>query len=96
MMDIPHYTLQMQGQMNVVRVLLAAGAIVDANEKIRRTPMHCALRYKHDDVARLLLDWGAKLANFKLDYHVPEIPDWVNTFIEARSNCRYAAIIEQQ
>jgi subtilase family serine protease len=32
------------------------------------------------------------VSNVKLDEGLPAIPDWVTTFVEARSKCRTAAI----
>jgi hypothetical protein len=78
---------------NVVRILLNAGARVDATDNYRRTPLYDAIRLKRVDVTRILIDRGAKVSNVKLDHWVPAIPDWVIAFIESRSNCRSAAII---
>jgi hypothetical protein len=70
---------------------LDAGAMVDGVSG-GDTPLYRALCYKHDDVARLLVDRGAKVCKVELDERVPAIPDWVTTFVESRSNCRCAAI----
>jgi ankyrin repeat protein len=78
---------------DVVLLLLDAGAMVDATDKDDRTPLHCAIRYNSDDVAKLLLDRGAKVSNVKLDFFVPEIPSRIGLFVESRTNCRCATVI---
>jgi ankyrin repeat protein len=82
-----------QGHANVVRVLLDAGALVDATDRHGWTQLYCAICYKRVNIMQLLVDRGAMVSNVKLSERVPEIPDWVNTFIESRSHCRYSAII---
>jgi ankyrin repeat protein len=68
---------------NVVRVLLDAGANVDATGNNGRTPLYNALRVKHVEVTRLLVDRGGKVSDFKLNEDFPAIPDWVTTFVES-------------
>jgi ankyrin repeat protein len=92
MMDLPLHDASMRGHVNIVRVLLDAGAIVDAQNDFEVTPLQCAFQYERVDVSQLLIDWGAKLSNIKLNDYLPEIPDWVTTFIESRSNCRTVSI----
>jgi ankyrin repeat protein len=77
---------------NVVRVLLEAGAMVDATDKGGHRPLCFAIRNNCVDVARLLLDRGAKVSNVQLNEVLPAIPNWVTTFVESRSNCRLASI----
>jgi ankyrin repeat protein len=89
----PLHFASYQGHPDVIRVLLDAGAIVDATDNIGCTPLFCAFRYKNGAAAQLLIDRVAKVSNVKLDDSVPTIPDWVNAFMESRSNCRIAAII---
>jgi hypothetical protein len=88
----PLHIASMFGHVNVARVLLDAGALVDAQDDDGFTPLYCAIGNKYVDVARSLIDRGAKISNVKLDKDVPAIPDWVTTFIESRSKCRYASI----
>jgi hypothetical protein len=52
-------------------------------------PPYFATLYKYVDVARLLIDRGAKVSNVKLKTAIPE---WVITFVESRFNCRLASI----
>jgi ankyrin repeat protein len=81
------------GRVNVVRMLLDVGAIADTTSYARLTPLYRAIRFKRFDVARLLIDRGAKLSSVLLDKWIPEIPNWITTFIDSRSNCRCAAIV---
>jgi hypothetical protein len=78
----------------VVRVLLDAGASVDMiDDDDGWTPLHRAICTNRVDVARMLIDRGAKLCNVLLDENVPKIPDWVTIFMESRAKCRCAAIV---
>jgi hypothetical protein len=88
----PLHFASCQRHANLVCVLLDAGAVVDVTTSAGFTPLYCATRFKRVNVMQLLVDRGAKASNVKLDEDVPSIPDWVTTFIQSRSNCRYAAI----
>jgi ankyrin repeat protein len=80
------------GHFDVVRLLLDAGAIIDATDN--GIPLKYAIEHKDVDSIRLLIDRGEKVSNVKLDQlYAQAIPDWVNTFIESRSNCRNVSII---
>jgi ankyrin repeat protein len=83
----PLHVVSSMGRINFVRVLLDTGAIVDAADNDGETPLYDAISKNHVDIAHLLIDRGAKVSSIKMD-----IPDWVTTFIESRSNCRFAAI----
>jgi ankyrin repeat protein len=50
------------GHVNVVRVLLDAGVIVDVANSIGWTPLCCAIRFKHVDVGHTLIDRGARVS----------------------------------
>jgi hypothetical protein len=89
----PLHVASLKGRVNVVRMLLDAGALVDATNKHGVTPLDRAVRYECVNVMQLLVDRGAKVSNVKLAaVRVLAIPDWVTTFIESRSKCRYASI----
>jgi hypothetical protein len=81
------------GQMGAVRILLDAGATVDAKSNNGWTPLYFAIRCNRVDIARLLIDRGANVSNVKLNDSLKVIPDWVNTFVASRSNCRCVAVI---
>lgn len=49
-----------QGHLQVVEVLLQKGADVSARDKNGKTALSEALRYQHDDVAKLLKEKGAR------------------------------------
>ncbi|MCA9101397.1 MAG: ankyrin repeat domain-containing protein, partial [Planctomycetales bacterium] len=48
-----------QGSMDVIEVLLDAGADVNAADSLKRTAVMIAIEWKHEAVARHLLDAGA-------------------------------------
>jgi ankyrin repeat protein len=77
---------------DVVRILLDGGAIVDPEGCGGRTPLQRAIFFNHVDVAHLLVDRGAKVSNVKLEC-LPAIPDWIDNFIASRSRCRSVAIV---
>ncbi len=73
-----------------VRLLVRAGISIDAPVywSIQTTSLCYALRHYSEDVARALIDCGAKL-----DLVQSPIPDWVPAFVAARKSCRYAALL---
>lgn len=75
-----HYAAQ-EGHLEVLRLLLQAGAGVDvANHLERTTPLHLACRWAHLDCVLELLRWGANLEarcvlsddNFGVDCHADD------------------------
>ena len=81
------------GHANIGRMLLDACAIVDTHDNDGHTPLYLAIRWNRRDIAKLLIDRGALVSNVTLDSYLPTIPDWINTFISSRSNCRNVAIV---
>jgi ankyrin len=55
-----HYAA-LSGKIEVIRVLLRAGAKVNAESRNCVTPLHCAVGQGYADVAQLLLDAGAHM-----------------------------------
>jgi ankyrin repeat protein len=91
--NTPLHHASWQGQVDIVRVLLDAGAFVDVTDvKDQRTPLYFVIRDNHVEAAQLLIDRGGRVSNVRLDKYLPSIPDWVTTFIESRSKCRCASI----
>jgi ankyrin repeat protein len=89
----PLHLASLNGHVDAARVLLDAGAFVDATDAFWGTPLHGAILNNHMDIARLMIDWGAKVSNVKLDKELPAIPNWITPFIESRSKCRVVCII---
>jgi ankyrin repeat protein len=89
---LPFACAKLNGNADVARILLDAGAFVDCTSIFGRTPLYFAVRYNFVNVARLLLDRGAKVSNVKLGNRIPAIPDWVNAITASRSLCRLASI----
>jgi hypothetical protein len=89
---LPLHLASLNRHVDIVRILLDAGAIVDATNNFGWTPLCRAIVDKHDDLVRILIDRGAKVSNI-LDKQFCAIPDWVTTFIQSRSKCRFAAIL---
>jgi ankyrin repeat protein len=79
-------------RVELVRALLDAWATVDAANNDEWTSLNWAIYNNHQELARLLIDRGAKRANVKLSKHVQSIPDWIHQFITSRSRCCSAAI----
>jgi ankyrin repeat protein len=77
----------------VASVLLDAGAIMDVTYDRGWTPLYHAFYVDQVDMARFLIDRGARISNVKLDKYFPAIPHWVNTYIASRSRCRTVSII---
>jgi hypothetical protein len=83
-----HYTVSVY----VARMLLDAGAVVDSSTTSGWTPLYRAVRNNCKDIARLLIDRGARVSNIKLSESFPVVPDWVSVFVASRMQCRFAAI----
>jgi ankyrin repeat protein len=96
--DFGQTPLHKADHVNVARVLLDAGAMVDATDQDGITPLHRAIQRDSDDVAKLLIDRGAIPSNITLkprsNYaHEIQVPFRISYCIESRLNCRHAAII---
>ncbi len=69
--------------------LVRAGASIDGPiDTTNPTPLSWALRNKRVDIARALIDCGARLDRVQCP-----IPAWVPPFVAAREWCRYAALL---
>jgi ankyrin repeat protein len=87
-----HYASASGPHVKVVRVLLDAGALVDATGIDDWTPLYVGILNEHVEVTRLLIDRGGKLSNVVLDEYLTTIPDWIPAFIESRSRCQFVSI----
>jgi hypothetical protein len=86
-----HFASSKEDFVDVVRILLDAGAIVDVANCDGWTPLCFAIATSLVDNARLLIDGELKCQ--MLSVASPAIPDWITVFIASRSNCRCVAII---
>jgi ankyrin repeat protein len=81
---------------HVVSELADAGSNIDeANDDDGWSPVFRAIRIERYNMARLLIDRGAKVFNVDLPLvgkRTLSIPEWVGEFIASRSKCRIAAI----
>jgi hypothetical protein len=68
----PLHRASSYGHVNIALVLLDVGALVDV-ENVGRTPPYLAICDECFDVARLLVDRGAKVSNVKLDEDLPSL-----------------------
>lgn len=62
--DVAQYALHIAatlGHCVIVRLLLAAGAMVDAVDRNQNTPLHCAAEHGHHLVIEVLLGAGAEI-----------------------------------
>ena len=57
--DTPLHVLVWRGDVDGMRLLLAAGADVDARGDLQETPLHVAVRRRQADAVALLLQAGA-------------------------------------
>jgi ankyrin repeat protein len=87
----PLYMAAMYGNIDIVRILLDSNAIVDVSAK-DKTALFIAIYNNSVDVARLLVERGAKVSNVELTKGMPVIPDWVTAYVMARSTCRNVSI----
>jgi hypothetical protein len=85
----PLYYATLRGHVEVVRILLDAGATVEERS------LHCAICYNYKDIARLLIGRGAQVTKELLDDEgLPAaVPDWFTTIVSSRLACRSAATI---
>lgn len=68
----PLHTASGLGNLDLVKILIAAGADVNAPDEDGETPLHRALSTKNNyDVARLLIEEGANLANIDVARRTP-------------------------
>jgi ankyrin repeat protein len=82
-----------KGLLEIVRILLDAGATVDCMGVHQMTSLFIAIHTSEYHVAALLIDRGARLANVLLNKTVPRIPDWINTIVTFRCRCRRTAFV---
>jgi hypothetical protein len=88
-----HCVASVRDCVEIARMLLDAGAIVDAKASDGYTSLYLAIFNSRIGVARLLIDRGGKVSNVVLDEDLPAIPDWVTNCVASRSNCRIVAIV---
>jgi ankyrin repeat protein len=69
--DTPLICAAFYGHVEVVRVLLEGGAIVDRANIAGFTALYVATEHGNLDVCRLLLDWGAKVDRLNTDRDTP-------------------------
>jgi hypothetical protein len=87
----PQHNAVMYGSVDVVRLLLDAGAIIDAEDRFGWTPLRECLQsnhHVHKKIARIL---GSKIVKVKLNKNFPAIPDWAYKFA-AFKYCRSVAV----
>ncbi|WP_313465097.1 ankyrin repeat domain-containing protein [Pseudomonas nitroreducens] len=59
--DTPLHIVSCWGDCEAIKVLVAAGADIDAPGEHGFTPLHCAVEQDHPEAVALLLELGAKL-----------------------------------
>jgi ankyrin repeat protein len=90
----PLHFASSNGYVDVVRVLLDSGASIDATSDKGYAPLDLAIQCNRIDAVRFLIDRGAvEVSSFKLNKREPAIPDWVDSIIASRLNCRSISII---
>lgn len=92
--DPPLYIACWCGYHDVCRLLLEFGADPNWKDQTNRRPLWYALDYADKygyECAYLLIDYGAS-TDMVFDEWVPEIPKWLQSFIEQREVCRHNAI----
>lgn len=96
-MDLPplHYAVRW-GTLDVVKLLLDSGSVLDVVENYGHTPLYYALASVRRHIAETLLDRGARLDRVQLDPNLQLIPSWCIEFVSRRQSCRNScrAILE--
>lgn len=59
--ETPLFVAAKNGHNEVIKILLAAGSILDARENEGNEPLHIAIKYKHIDTIYLLIEYGANI-----------------------------------
>lgn len=90
--DTPLHMVAANGGLDVCRVLLEAGSMVDAVNAHGKTALYFAFQTNRRLLGELLLDYGAKLERVALDggMFTSSIPDWAVSFV-ARRNAHRAS-----
>jgi ankyrin repeat protein len=65
-MNTPLHDASRRGNIDEMKLLIDAGADVNAKDKYEWTPLHCASRYGHTDAIKLLM--AAKYQCNEKDY----------------------------
>ena len=65
------HTAAREGEVDVVKVLLAAGADVEAKDEDGRTALHRAARAGHGDIVKVLIEGGADVEAQEKDGRTP-------------------------
>lgn len=78
-----HYAAE-YGALDVCKMLLDAGSVVDARSEFDHTSLKTALINDQRAVTKLLLEYGAQMSNVNMK----PIPHWAVVFVECRDACR--------
>lgn len=79
------------GTLDVFRLLLDAGSVMEKMDHAGRTPLYWAFCEDRRKIAELLLDRGAQLEGVKLDGLLNSIPEWAISFALRRAACRLSS-----
>ena len=57
--DTPLHSAARWGRIEIVNMLIEAGALIDPKNALNQTPLHYAVVYQHPEVVKVLLKAGA-------------------------------------
>ena len=67
----PLHIAATNGNFDILKTLVAAGADLDAKNNLARTPLHCAVMEKQDDIAATLISRGAAIDALDFNRETP-------------------------